>query len=193
MQATLRCSTASLMEISLRLRLAFSHLILSALFLTGCDDASSGDSGAPISGDLKNEILESDIHDEILVRAAIEGLKLHDEYTPSNFETKQREYIKKLKPEMRKPARTYLPNRLAQVQKQEVSNIVQLMPESNQLTKNAGPDAVRVRVIMEALNQKQASGKTQEPERMVYLVDLLVFDLDRIFYESIAKRAVDDL
>ncbi|MFP4260884.1 MAG: hypothetical protein ACLFS1_07385 [Opitutales bacterium] len=175
------------------LRPAFSHLLLGALLLTGCGDASSGDYGTPIRPGLKNDILESDTHDEVLVRAAIEGIKLHDEYTPSNFESKQREYIKKLKPEMRKPARAYLSNRIGQVQKQEISNIVQLMPESNQLKKTERPDAVRVRVIIEALNQKQARGKTLEPERMVYLVDLLVFDLDRIFYESIAKRAVDDL
>ena len=143
--------------------------------------------------EVQKEILESDIHDDALVQAAIEGIKSHDEYTPTNFESKQRTYIERLKPEMRKPARSYLPNRAAQIRKSQISNIVQPHPESSQLTKTERDNAVRVQLIIQTMNQQQSRGKTHEPERMVYIVHLLVYDLDRIFYESIAKKAVGSI
>lgn len=170
--------------------LVYFQLSLGALLFAGCTDSSSGDRENAINPAIQKAILQSDAHDEMLVRAAIEGIKLHDEYTPANFESKQRAYISSLKPELRDPAREYLPQRAAQVRKAQASNIVQPIPEHSQLAKAKLEDAVRVQVIVEARNQRQANGETHEPEQLVYLVHLLVYDLDRIFYESIAKKAV---
>ncbi len=169
------------------------HFTIVAALLAGCTDSPSGDGDNAVDQEVQKAILESEAHDDALLSAAIDGIKLHDEYTPTNFASKQHAYIDKLRPDLRDPAREYLPKRAAQVSQTQASNIVQPIPEKSELSKTKLEDAVRVQIVIEARNQRQARGKTHEPERVVYLVHLRVYDLDRIFYESVAKKSADSV
>lgn len=162
--------------------------LLASLVLGGCSEKKKAGSGVRYNPEEQRSVLVTTKHDEALVRSAIAGIKLHDEYTASNFEAKQEAYFAQMTPQMRKMARANLPNRVMQIVQAQASNIVKPDFASHQLDKVPAEDAARVQVRIESDNQFQANGRTREPRRMIYVVNMLVYDLDTIQFESIATK-----
>lgn len=181
------------------MKLCLSYPALSALlailciacFTNACSKQESAGNGIRYNPEEQKAVIETTIHDEDLVRAAVEGIKLHEEYTATNFEAKQKAYIARMTPQMQEPARKYLPNRVRQITKAQASNIVKPDFASSQLHKVPAGDGVRVQVKIESDNQLRAKGETHEPRRMIYVVNMLVYDMETIQFQGIGIKEAE--
>lgn len=169
---------------------AASLFILLFAGTVGCSDTKETEDGHLIYPEQIDEILNTEIHDITIARKAMDYISLSEDYTADTFEAQQKEAIAQMTPTYRQRAYDYLPNRVQTVKSSNQSNTVFLRESSAVLGKKRWGDQVRASLRIQSDNVITRNGNRSR-ERMEYILNILIYNLDDIEYETLGLTRVD--
>lgn len=170
--------------------IAHSILTLGIIAISGCSDTVETEDGHLIYPEQIDEILNTEVHDKAIARKAMDYIRLSEDYTAESFEAQQKEAIEQMTSTYRQRARDYLPTRVQSVQSENRSNSVSLDEYSAVLGKKKWGDQIRANLRIESDNVMTRNGEKSR-DRMEYVVNMLVYNLDDIEYETLGVKKAD--
>ena len=144
---------------------------------------SSGPSSKPVDEELVKGFLDG-LHDQALVGTALELLSIAENYTPENFEDKQRQTLMMLTDRSRKTAEEYLPKRIADNEEWQGQNSYTPDLSSIAIEKEAFAGAVLAKVTIDGDGDFSNKDRTFPTRRIRYRVKMIVKGIDDIKVSS---------